>query len=75
MVFLFLAVYVAESQVLIVAAILPIFVAALAISAFLNGFWMSVQGYFISTASLPDFWRYSFHYMDYQVREGQTTAT
>jgi len=43
--FLFLSIYVAESQVLVVAALLPIFVAALAISAFLNGFWMSVGGY------------------------------
>lgn len=43
--FLFLSIYVAESQVLVVAALLPIFVAALAVSAFLNGFWMSVGGY------------------------------
>ncbi|KAJ7582756.1 P-loop containing nucleoside triphosphate hydrolase protein [Mycena floridula] len=64
--FLFLAILVAESQVLIVAALLPVFVAALAISAFLNGFWMSVGGYFIKARSLPRFWFYSFHYMDYQ---------
>jgi hypothetical protein len=41
--FLFLAMYAAESQVLLVAAICPIFVAALAINAFLMGFLMSVQ--------------------------------
>ncbi|KAJ1559347.1 hypothetical protein HK405_010982, partial [Cladochytrium tenue] len=64
--FLFLAVYAAESQVILVASLLPIFVAALAIASFMNGFWMSVQGYFIKAISLPKFWRYSFHYMDYQ---------
>jgi len=45
---------------------MPIFVAALAIGAFVNGFWMSVGGYFIKARSLPRFWFYSFHYMDYQ---------
>ncbi|KAG6901786.1 hypothetical protein C0995_007889 [Termitomyces sp. Mi166 len=64
--FLFLAILVAESQVLVVASILPVFVAALAISAFINGFWMSVGGYFIKARSLPRFWYYSFHFMDYQ---------
>lgn len=64
--FLFLAIYVAESQVVVVASLLPIFVAALAIAAFLNGFWMSVGGYFIRARSLPRFWYYSFHFMDYQ---------
>lgn len=43
--FLFLSIYVAESQVLVITALLPVFVAALAVSAFLNGFWMSVGGY------------------------------
>ncbi|KNZ80152.1 ABC transporter G family member 11 [Termitomyces sp. J132] len=64
--FLFLAILVAESQVLVVASILPVFVAALAISAFINGFWMSVGGYFIKARSLPRFWYFSFHFMDYQ---------
>lgn len=64
--FLFLSIYVAESQVLLITALLPIFVAALAVSAFLNGFWMSVGGYFIRAISLPRFWYYSFHWMDYQ---------
>ncbi|KAJ9095315.1 hypothetical protein QFC21_005681 [Naganishia friedmannii] len=52
--FLFLSIYVAESQVILVASCLPIFVAALAVSAFLNGFWMSVGGY------LMDYQRYAF---------------
>ncbi|KAJ6498435.1 P-loop containing nucleoside triphosphate hydrolase protein [Mycena vitilis] len=64
--FLYLAILAAESQMLVVAAMLPIFVAALAIGAFVNGFWMSVGGYFIKARSLPRFWYYSFHYMDYQ---------
>ncbi|KAF7300165.1 ABC transporter domain-containing protein [Mycena kentingensis (nom. inval.)] len=64
--FLYLAILAAESQVQIVAALMPIFVASLAIGAFINGFWMSVGGYFIKARSLPRFWYYSFHYMDYQ---------
>lgn len=64
--YLFLAIYAAESQVILVSSLLPIFVAALAIASFFNGFWMCVQGYFIKTISLPKFWRYSFHYADYQ---------
>ncbi|KAI9349859.1 P-loop containing nucleoside triphosphate hydrolase protein [Zopfochytrium polystomum] len=64
--YLFLATYAAESQVVLVASALPIFVAALAIASFANGFWMCVQGYFIRAISLPRFWRYSFHYADYQ---------
>lgn len=38
--FLFLAIYIAEAQSILVASIIPIFVAALAIASFLNGFWM-----------------------------------
>ncbi|KAJ7477969.1 P-loop containing nucleoside triphosphate hydrolase protein [Mycena galericulata] len=64
--FLYLAIVAAESQVQIIASLMPIFVAALAIGAFANGFWMSVGGYFIKARSLPRFWFYSFHYMDYQ---------
>ncbi|KAJ3295413.1 hypothetical protein HDU76_006838, partial [Blyttiomyces sp. JEL0837] len=66
LVYLFLAIYAAESQVVLVSALLPIFIAALAIGAFMNGFWMCVQGYFIKSISLPRFWYYSFHFMDYQ---------
>ncbi|KJA13638.1 hypothetical protein HYPSUDRAFT_72940 [Hypholoma sublateritium FD-334 SS-4] len=64
--FLFLAIFTAETQALIVASLLPIFVAALAITSFINGFWMSVGGYFIKARSLPRFWFFSFHYIDYQ---------
>ncbi|KAF9043399.1 P-loop containing nucleoside triphosphate hydrolase protein [Panaeolus papilionaceus] len=64
--FLFLPLLVAESQAAVVASLLPVFVAALAIAAFLNGFWMSVGGYFIKARSLPRFWYFSFHFMDFQ---------
>ncbi|EST05077.1 ABC-2 type transporter [Kalmanozyma brasiliensis GHG001] len=66
LVFLYLGVLTAEFQALLVAAALPIFVAALAVSAFLNGFWMCVQGYFIRAANLPRFWYYWAHWIDYE---------
>ncbi|KAL0572864.1 hypothetical protein V5O48_009094 [Marasmius crinis-equi] len=43
--FLYLTIFAAETQCLVIAALLPVFVAALAIGAFINGFWMSVGGY------------------------------
>lgn len=61
--FLFLGIYAAECQSLLVAAILPIFVAALAVAAFINGFWMCVQGYFIRAVNLPRFWYYWAHFI------------
>jgi ABC-type multidrug transport system ATPase subunit/ABC-type multidrug transport system permease subunit len=64
--FLYLGVLAAEMQSLLVAAILPIFVAALAIAAFLNGFWMTTQGYFIRTDNLPRFWYYWAHFINYE---------
>ncbi len=74
-----------KDRVQIIAAAVPIFIAALALGAFMNGFCrfpfrphpqlhahpmigMCVQGYFIKARSLPRFWYYSFHFMDYQVR-------
>ncbi|KAL6305126.1 P-loop containing nucleoside triphosphate hydrolase protein [Sparassis latifolia] len=64
--FLFLATIAAESQSVLVAAILPIFVASLAVASFMNGFWMSVGGYFMQTRNLPAFWRDWAHWIDYQ---------
>ncbi|GAA5834755.1 hypothetical protein JCM3766R1_003228 [Sporobolomyces carnicolor] len=66
LVYLFLALYTAESQSLLVAAIFPLFVAALAIASFANGLWMCNMGYFIRTTSLPRFWFYLVHWIDYQ---------
>lgn len=65
---------------------MPIFVAALAITAFVNGLLMSVQGrflcllarhsaitdktartgYFIRINTMPAFWRYTFHQIDFE---------
>ncbi|KAL2915623.1 hypothetical protein HK105_204808 [Polyrhizophydium stewartii] len=64
--YLFLALLVAEAQVIFISVAIPIFVAALAITAFLNGLWMVVQGFFVQRMNLPGFWRYSFHYIDFQ---------
>ncbi|GAA5911516.1 hypothetical protein JCM5296_000914 [Sporobolomyces johnsonii] len=66
LVYLFLALMAAESQSLLVAAAIPIFVAALALASFANGLWMVVQGYFIRATSLPRFWYYTFHFIDFQ---------
>ncbi|GAA5862294.1 hypothetical protein JCM8547_007591 [Rhodosporidiobolus lusitaniae] len=66
LIYLFLALFCAESQSLLIAAAVPIFVAALALASFANGLWMCVQGYFIRATSLPKFWYYTFHFIDYQ---------
>lgn len=63
--FLYLALFVAESMVTFVASFVPIFVAALAIASFLNGFFMAVQGYFVQKNSIPHAWKWG-HYIDYQ---------
>lgn len=63
LVYLFLGVFAAESQSLLLAAAVPIFVAALALASFANGLWMVVQGYFIRATSLPRFWYYTFHFI------------
>ncbi|KLO10942.1 hypothetical protein SCHPADRAFT_916198 [Schizopora paradoxa] len=63
---LFLAIYAAEAQSAVVASAVPIFVAALAIASFLNGFWMCVGGYFIKAVNLPRFWYYWAHFIDFQ---------
>ncbi|GAA5850639.1 hypothetical protein JCM9279_006370 [Rhodotorula babjevae] len=64
--YLFLAISAAESQSLLVASAVPIFVAALALAAFANGLWMVTMGYFIRSTSLPRFWYYTFHWVNYQ---------
>lgn len=64
--YLYMGVVAAEFQALLIAAAMPIFVAALAVSAFLNGFWMCVQGFFIRASSLPRFWYYWAHWIDYE---------
>jgi hypothetical protein len=63
--YLYLGILAAEFQSILIAALIPSFVASLAIAAFINGFWMSVQGYFIR--NLPKFWYYWAHFIDYEV--------
>lgn len=65
---LFLDLVAAESLVVLVSSIFPNFVIALALVAFANGLWMSVGGFLVTPTILNPFWRYVFHYIDYQVR-------
>ncbi|KAL6408209.1 ATP-binding cassette sub-family G member 5 [Ilyonectria robusta] len=63
---LFLDLLAAESLVVLVSSIFPIFVVALAITAFANGLWMAVDGFLVPMNILNPFWKYVFHYIDYQ---------
>ncbi|CAG8685890.1 4373_t:CDS:1, partial [Dentiscutata heterogama] len=63
--YLFLALIVAESMVVFISAIIPIFVAALTLVAFANGFFMVVEGYFVRRSKIPKAWKWA-HYIDYQ---------
>jgi ABC-type multidrug transport system permease subunit len=63
---LFLDLLAAESLVVLVTNVVPIFVVALAAVAFANGLWMSVGGFMVQPHTLNVFWRYVFHYIDYQ---------
>ena len=65
---LYLDLLAAESLVVFISSLFPIFVMALALIAFINGLWMSVGGFLVSPTILNVFWRYVFHYIDYQVR-------
>lgn len=63
---LFLDLLAGESLVVLISSIFPIFVVALALIAFANGLWMSVGGFLVSPDILNPFWKYVFHYIDYQ---------
>ncbi|KAJ6090362.1 hypothetical protein N7486_009177 [Penicillium sp. IBT 16267x] len=63
---IFLDLLAAESLVVFVTAIFPNFVIALALVAFANGLWMSVGGFLVTPTILNPFWKYVFHYIDYQ---------
>ncbi|KAH3952835.1 hypothetical protein HBH70_032440 [Parastagonospora nodorum] len=63
---LFLDLLAAESLVVLISSLVPIFVVALASTAFANGVWMCVGGFLVQPQSLNVFWRYVFHYIDYQ---------
>jgi ABC-type multidrug transport system permease subunit len=63
---LFLDLVAAESLIVLVSSIFPVFVVALAVAAFANGLWMCVDGFLVPMATLNVFWKYVFHYIDYQ---------
>lgn len=63
---LFLDLIAAESLVVLVSVIFPVFVVALAVTAFANGLWMAVNGFLVPMTILNVFWKYVFHYIDYQ---------
>ena len=59
---LFLDLLAAEGLVMLVTSIAPIFVVALAVTAFANGLWMCVGGFLVPMGSLNVFWKYVFHF-------------
>lgn len=63
---IFLDLVAAESLVVFISSIFPIFVVSLALVAFANGLWMSVGGFLVSPKILNVFWKYVFHYINYQ---------
>ena len=63
---LFLDLVAAESLVVVLTSLFPSFVVSLALVAFANGLWMSVDGFMVSPTVLNVFYRYVFHYWDYQ---------
>jgi hypothetical protein len=63
---LYLDLIAAESLVVLISSIFPIFVVALALTAFANGLWMTVGGFLVTPTTLNVFWRYTFYQIDYQ---------
>jgi ABC-type multidrug transport system ATPase subunit len=63
---LFMDLLAAESIVVLVAAIIPKFVGALAIVAFASGLWTAANGSLVPPTILNVFYRYVFTYIDYQ---------
>lgn len=63
---LFLDLVAAESLVVLISSIFNMFVVALAATAFANGLWMCVNGFLVPMSILNPFWKYVFHYIDYQ---------
>ncbi len=63
---LFLDLVAAESLVVFMASIFPVFVVALALTAFMNGLWMSVGGFLVNPTVLNVFWKYWARYIDFQ---------
>lgn len=60
---LFLDLLAAESLVVLVTSIAPIFVVSLAVTAFANGLWMSVGGFLVPLGTLNVFWKCESPYL------------
>jgi len=63
---LFLDLIAAESLVVLISCLFPIFVVSLALTAFANGLWMTVGGFLVTPVVLNVFWKYTFYQFDYQ---------
>jgi ABC-type multidrug transport system permease subunit len=55
--YLFLDLVAAEGLVVLVTSLMPIFVVALAVTAFANGLWMCVGGFLVPPGTLNPFWK------------------
>ena len=64
--FLFLDLMAAESLVVFVASVIPNFIVSLALVAFANGLWMTVNGFLVPETVLNVFWRSWVTKIDYQ---------
>ncbi len=67
---LFLDLLAAEGLVVLVSSVFPIFVVALAVTAFANGLWMCVGGFLVPLGTLNPFWKceYFFFHSPLQYR-------
>jgi len=63
---LYIELLAAESLVVLISSLFPIFVVALALTAFANGLWMTVGGFLVAPTVLNVFWKYTFYQIDYQ---------
>lgn len=64
--YIFLDLVAGESLTIAIGTIVPIFVVALALTAFTNGLWMVVGGFLVPLNMLNQFWKYGFSYIDFQ---------
>ena len=62
---LYLDLIAAEALVVLISSVFPIFVVALAATAFANGLLMTVSGYLIDSSVLNVFWKYTFYQIGY----------
>jgi ABC-2 type transporter len=63
---LYLNLIIAEGLVVVTSSVFPIFVVALALTAFINGVWFVFGGFLINPNVLNVFWKYTFYQTNYQ---------